>query len=252
MISAAPATIRGTLIARPSTSSGTLPLAAAATAITLSRLITMSAIATICTAAHRCDAASDAFLVLVFRHQQLCRDHEQRQATDQLEVRQLHQRHDDAGEDDAQQNGDAGAQDHAPEPLARLQPTACHRDDQRVVARQQHVDPHDLAERDPERRLLHLGLKLGEEVRDRRRIEDLQHPVHSICPPGQRPSCAAIACRFRYKLFSRRFRCPRRTGRFRSRRSRWRPNHAPSFRRSSWRAVCGWCRRRPWKDRWRP
>ena len=58
MISAAPATIRGTLMARPMTSSGMLPLAAAATAMTLSRLITMSAIATICTAAHRCAAAS--------------------------------------------------------------------------------------------------------------------------------------------------------------------------------------------------
>src|SRR5438046_3157858 len=58
MISAAPATIRGTLMASPMTSSGMLPLAAAATAMTLSRLITMSAIATICTAAHRCAAAS--------------------------------------------------------------------------------------------------------------------------------------------------------------------------------------------------
>ena len=58
MISAAPATIKGTLIARPITSRGMLPLAAAATAMTLSRLITMSAIATIRTAAHRCAAAS--------------------------------------------------------------------------------------------------------------------------------------------------------------------------------------------------
>src|ERR671922_191632 len=32
-------------------------------------------------------------LVLVFRHQQLGRDHQQRQTADQLEVRQLHQRH---------------------------------------------------------------------------------------------------------------------------------------------------------------
>src|SRR5258705_8034447 len=57
MISAAPATIRGTLMASPRTSKGMLPLAAAATAMTLSRLMTMSAIATICTAAHRCAAA---------------------------------------------------------------------------------------------------------------------------------------------------------------------------------------------------
>ncbi|MGY4595044.1 hypothetical protein ACVWXL_002790 [Bradyrhizobium sp. GM22.5] len=58
MISAAPATIKGTLMARPSTSKGTLPLAAAATAMTLSRLMTMSATTTICTACHRCDADS--------------------------------------------------------------------------------------------------------------------------------------------------------------------------------------------------
>jgi len=53
MIRAAPATIKGMLMASPRINSGTLPLAAAATAITLSRLMTMSAIATICTAAHR-------------------------------------------------------------------------------------------------------------------------------------------------------------------------------------------------------
>src|SRR6476661_8778013 len=122
-------------------------------------------------------------LVLVFRHQQLCRDHQQRQSADQLEVRQVHQRHDDAGEDNAQENGDAGAKHHAPEPLPRRQAPACHRDDKRVVTRQQDVDPHDLAERDPEGRLLHLGLKLGEERRDVCRIKNLQQPVHSVPPP---------------------------------------------------------------------
>src|ERR1700674_5743893 len=100
MISAAPATISGMLIARPRINSGALPLAAAATAITLSRLMTISATTTICTAAHRCDAS----LILLFGHQQFRGDHKQRQPADQLEVRRCHQRRDDAGEDNAQNN----------------------------------------------------------------------------------------------------------------------------------------------------
>ena len=75
-----------------------------------------------------------AFLILFLRHQQFRGDHDQRQSADQLEVRQFHQRHDDTGEDDAQDDGNAGTQDHAPKPLARLQSTARQRDHQRVVA----------------------------------------------------------------------------------------------------------------------
>src|SRR5437762_3609979 len=81
MISAAPATIRGTLMASPMTSSGMLPLAAAATDDVVE-------------AHHDVGDRHDlhgrpqmrrrvhAALVLLFRHQQLCRDHEQRQSTD--------------------------------------------------------------------------------------------------------------------------------------------------------------------------
>jgi hypothetical protein len=94
-------------------------------------------------------------------HQQLGGDHEQCQPADQLEVRQFHQRRDDAGEDDAKNNRGARAEDHAPKPLARRQSTTRQRDHQRVVARQQHVDPDDLADRNPESGLQHLGLKLG-------------------------------------------------------------------------------------------
>ena len=90
MISAAPAMISGMLLARPKISSGTLPSAAAATAMTLSRLITISATTTICTAAQRCDAEPTLVLVLVVRHQQFCGDHEQRQTADQLQIRQPH------------------------------------------------------------------------------------------------------------------------------------------------------------------
>src|SRR6185436_544193 len=131
-------------------------------------------------------------LVLVFGHQQFCSDHQQRQSADQLEVRQVHQRHDDAGEDDAQENGDAGAKHHAPEPLPRRQAAARHRDDKRVVTRQQDVDPHDLAERNPERGLLHLGLELGEERRDRRGIQDLPQPVHKYFSPRHFSRCARL------------------------------------------------------------
>ena len=60
----------------------------------------------------------DLVLVLVLRHQQLDRDIEQRQSAHDLEPRQQHQRSDDGGEDDAQDDGDARAQDHAPHPLA--------------------------------------------------------------------------------------------------------------------------------------
>ena len=63
-------------------------------------------------------------------------------------------------------------------PLARLQAAAGQRDHQGIVARQQHVDPDDLADRNPERRLVHLALKLGENPADRRRIDGLPYPVH--------------------------------------------------------------------------
>ena len=67
----------------------------------------------------------------------------------------------------------AGAEDHAPQSLFRRQSAARQRNHQRVVAGQQHVDPDDLADRDPERRLRHLALELGDERSDVRRIEDL-------------------------------------------------------------------------------
>ena len=172
MISAAPATIRGTLIARPRTSSGTLPLAAAATAITLSRLMTMSATTTICTAAHRCEAASTPSSSSSSGTSSFAAITISASPPTSFRIRQLHQGGDDAGEDDAQDHGSRRAEDHAPQPLARRQPAARQRDHQRVVAGQQDVDPDDLADRHPEGRLLHLVLELGEErsrwSRDRR------------------------------------------------------------------------------------
>ena len=74
-------------------------------------------------------------------------------------------------------------------------------------------------------------------------------------PLGPRRPCAAspqLIGAPKSASISRRFRCPRRTGRFRSPRSRRRPNHAPSSHRSTSHAACGWCRRPPWKDRSHP
>jgi hypothetical protein len=61
------------------------------------------------------------------------------------------------------------------------------RDHERVVARQQDVDPDDLADGDPEGRCRHLVLELGEERADVRRIKDLPQPVHSASYSALRP-----------------------------------------------------------------
>src|ERR1043166_3179932 len=185
MISAAPATMSGMLMPRPMTSSAMLPPAAAAIAITLSRLMMMSATATMRTARQRCSVASDRnadaeaddeqrhvaargcrdrdhvveahddvgdrndahrppemlgglrlVLVGVLGHEHLDRDVEQRDAADDLEPRQRHQRSDETGEHNAQEHRHADADHHPPDPLTRRQRAASHRDDDRVVARQ--------------------------------------------------------------------------------------------------------------------
>jgi len=66
-----------------------------------------------------------------------------------------------------------------------LQPAAGQRNHQRVVAGQQHIDPDDLADREPECRLLHFVVELGEKRPDVGRIENLQHnPI--LSQPGSR------------------------------------------------------------------
>ena len=83
-------------------------------------------------------------------HQELGGDVEQRQAAGDFQIRQQHQRGDDAGEENAQQHGDAGAENHAPDALAGRQAAAGERDDHGVVAGKQNVDPDDARDRDPE------------------------------------------------------------------------------------------------------
>src|SRR3954469_11123805 len=189
MISAAPATIKGTLMARPSTSKGALPLAAAATAMTLSRLMTMSATTTICTACHRCEAdstpsssscsgtSSFAAITISARPPTSLRYGSSirlptmpvkmiRSSTAAPAPRVIPHRR-------------ACTEDHAPQRMPRLEAAAGERDHQRIVAGQENVDPDDLADRDPEGRFGHLNAELGEECPDRSGIEDLPEPVHT-------------------------------------------------------------------------
>ena len=84
--------------ARPIASNTRLPFAIAATAMTLSRLMTMSATTTIRTARHKCATASTSFLSASLGHEQLGGDIEQRQPADQLEIGQQHELRDNAGE----------------------------------------------------------------------------------------------------------------------------------------------------------
>jgi hypothetical protein len=55
-----------------------------------------------------------------------------------------------------------------------VQSPARKRNHQRIVAGQQDVDPDDLADREPKRRLLHIGLKLRKKRTDIRGINELQ------------------------------------------------------------------------------
>src|SRR5690606_33957199 len=66
------------------------------------------------------------------------------------EERHAEQVGDDDGEDDTQNDRGAGAKEHADLALVFRQTAAGKRDDDGVVARQQRVDPDDLAERQPE------------------------------------------------------------------------------------------------------
>ena len=99
------------LISRPSpirtSFAGGYASAAPATAMTLSRLITASAMSTVRTAPIRLEAAFDVLLALVLGLRQLVADPEQQQAADEFQIRDRHQRDDDEGEDDAQDDGRA-------------------------------------------------------------------------------------------------------------------------------------------------
>ncbi len=133
---------------------------------------------------------------------------------------------------DAQQDRNAGAQDQRPKAAAVVGLAARHRDHQRVV-RQQHVDPDDLADRDPGR---------PDTASRRNWVMNVPMVTISICSTqftacSPRPAAISrhMACR-RYRSADD-FHCRRKTARSRWRRSRGHPESAPSFRRSSSPAV---------------
>ena len=114
--------------------------------------------------------------------------------------------------------------------LPRRQAAARHRDDHRVVARQQDVDPDDLGERDPE-----LGGYVVQPMPPQPRIRRNRAKPH-LLDPDQRSVADAPTRRSADDFVVRE----------RTARSRWRPcparpSRAPNSRRSTWRAPCGWC-----------
>ena len=116
-------------------------------------LMTMSAIAMIITARHKCATASHFVAIRVFGDEELGGDENQRDAAGELQIRQQHQPCQDADEDDPKNHGDTGADHQAPAPLRRRQFAACHGDDHGIVARQQEIDENDPQYREPERRV---------------------------------------------------------------------------------------------------
>ncbi len=116
----------------------------------------------------------DFILVDALGDEELGSDIDQRQTTDQFEIRQQHELPDDAGENQAQQHRDAGADHQAPEALALRQIPARHRNDDGVVARQQDIDENDLQHRGPERRASQIVDACVEHVAPQRRMQILQ------------------------------------------------------------------------------
>ena len=153
-IRVAPKMISGMLIDQAEhRAAATSPLAAAATAMTLSRLITRSAMMMVLMAAHSDARRLHAALALLVALQQLDADPQQQQAADQLQVADLQQLIDDQHEDDAQHDGARAAeQDGRLLLLALGERAAGQRDDHGVVAGEHDVDQDDLQETAPKSR----------------------------------------------------------------------------------------------------
>ncbi len=130
------------------------PLAAAATAITLSRLITRSAIRIVRIAATMpALAAAMAVRLFLLGEQQLDADPQQQRGADQLEVGQAQQLDRDDRQHDPHRDGRAAAPQHRLLLLLGRQRARGQRDHDRVVAGQHDVDADDLEEGDPEGRI---------------------------------------------------------------------------------------------------
>ena len=118
------------LIAKPSTSSAVLPLEAAATAITLSKLT----------------LTLPAFVVA----EQLHAYPQQQGAPNKLQVRHRQQLHGSDREHNSQQHRGARTQQHRLFLLIWWQRARCQSDNDSVVARQNDVNPDDLEQTNPE------------------------------------------------------------------------------------------------------
>ena len=154
MISVAPATISGMEIARPKPISQGWPLAAAAMASTLSRLMTMSAIATVFTAPHRLSELAMLSSLASSCTSSLMAIQSSRRPPTSFSHGKLEHVLQDDGEDDAQQHRGAGAEDDAPHALRGGSAAAGQRDDDGVVAGQKDVDPDDLEDLDADRTVI--------------------------------------------------------------------------------------------------
>ena len=77
----------------------------------------------------------DFVSVALVGHKKLGRDIQKRRPADQLEIRQRHETRDDRGENDAQEGGDADADEQSPATLVLPQSAARHGNDDGVVAR---------------------------------------------------------------------------------------------------------------------
>ena len=142
-----PTMISGMDSARPKPNSQGSPFDTAAMAMTLSRLIAASAIAIVPTARHNLSEAATACSSAVSPLRELDRDPQQQQSAEYFEELDLQQLRDDERENDPQRDGRAGAEYDADLALLGRQGPARKRDDHRIVAGQQQIDPDDLQDR---------------------------------------------------------------------------------------------------------
>ena len=164
---ALPPMMIGTLSSSPKTTSAMLPLAAAAMATELSRLITKSAMMIVRIASIRLvdclmvPSSSSSFL-----GQELHADPQQKKAADQFQRRHRQQGAGEENQQDPQPDGPCGAPEDAKPFLTRRQVAAGQRDDDGVVAPEDDVDRDDLKDRNYKSIIDHAGdFRTGETSR---------------------------------------------------------------------------------------
>ena len=114
----------------------------------------MSAMATVLHRAPEVLRACDAVLGRFFLHEEFDGDPKQQQPASEPQHGYLEDVLQPHREDDAQENGSAGAENDSPYALAARQATAGERDDNRVVSGEEDVDPYDLEDLDTDRAVI--------------------------------------------------------------------------------------------------